>query len=54
MIEHLHNYFQKEQLKISSGDLQKQVKVDNEDNSRAFSIHATAKMPMMLRQLPTR
>ena len=34
---------QKEQLKISSGDLQKQVKVDNEDNSRAFSIHATAK-----------
>lgn len=34
---------QKDHLNISSGDLQKQVKVDNADNSRAFSIHATAK-----------
>ncbi|MEA0972545.1 Wzz/FepE/Etk N-terminal domain-containing protein [Lacticaseibacillus paracasei] len=33
----------KDNLNISSSDLQKQVKVDNEDNSRAFSIHATAK-----------
>lgn len=33
----------KEQLKISSGDLTKQVKVEHEDNSRAFSILDTDK-----------
>ncbi|RXT55716.1 tyrosine protein kinase [Lacticaseibacillus chiayiensis] len=34
---------EKNHLNISSDDLQKMVKVDNADNSRAFSIHATAR-----------